>query len=138
MITHELRCQAVSLINEAVVAGARKQQACELLDISVRTYQRWVQEGNVKADGRSEADRVTPSHALTEEETQHVLRVLNSQEYASLPPSQAVPALADLDTYHCSESSMYRILRAHKQQNHRGRSKRPESKPLSTYVAAAC
>lgn len=137
MITHELRCQAVSLIDEAVMAGARKTQACELLNISVRTYQRWVKEGGVKADGRPEAERALPSHALTEEETQLILSVLNSPEYASLPPSQIVPALADLDTYHCSESSMYRILKAHKQQNHRGRSKKPESKLLSTHVATA-
>ncbi len=137
MIPHELRSRAVTLIDEAVTAGARKKQACELLEISVRTYQRWIKGGNVKADGRSEAERPQPSHAFTEEEKQDILAILNNPEYASLPPSQVVPMLADQGVYYCSESSMYRILKAHNQQNHRGRSRKPEKRPLSTHVATA-
>ena len=37
----------------------------------------------------------TPAHALSPEERQAVLDVCNSQEFASLPPSQIVPRLAD-------------------------------------------
>ena len=35
------RLVAVEPIDEAVVAGARRRKACEVLDISVRTYERW-------------------------------------------------------------------------------------------------
>lgn len=135
MIPHDLRCQAVSLIDEAVEAGARKKPACELLDITVRTYQRWVEDGKVKPDGRPDAERCLPQHTLTEEEQQFILAVLSRPEYVNLPPSQVVPILADLGIYYCSESSMYRILKKHNQQQHRGRSKKPGKRALSTHVA---
>ena len=132
-----MRCKAVELIDEAVQAGARKAKACEVLEISVRTYQRWVEQGKVKADARPEAAHPVPPHALTEIERQQVLDILNSPEFASMPPSQVVPRLADTGHYLCSESTMYRVLKAENQQHHRGRSKQPEKKPLSTHVATA-
>ena len=49
-----------------------------------------------------------------------MLDVCNSQEFASLPPSQIVPRLADQGRYPASESSFYRILRAADQQHRRG------------------
>ena len=109
---HDMRCTAVELIHEAVQAGARKFKACDELDISVRTYQRWLENGQVKADRRPEAQRSTPSHALTQEESQEVLGLLTNGEYSSMPPSQVVPRLADTGVYLCSESTMYRILHA--------------------------
>jgi len=48
-----------------------------------------------------------------------------------------VPILADEGEYIASESSFYRILHEAKQQNHRGRSKAPERRPLTTHVATA-
>jgi putative transposase len=135
LIEHQERCHAVELIKEAVEAGARKSKACEVIGINVRSYQRWCKEGQVKADGRPIAVHPQQTHALTQKEREKVLDVLNSPEYASMPPSQVVPRLADAGTYYCSESTMYRILHAEKQQNHRGRSKQPEKKPLSTHVA---
>ncbi len=137
LTSHETRCQAVELIEEAVVAGARKNKACEILDLSLRTYQRWVEEGKVKADARPDAEHKTPSHALTETQRQEVLSTLNSPEFASMPPSQVVPRLADKGRYLCSESTMYRVLKATDQQQHRGRSKKPERKPITTHVATA-
>lgn len=134
---YESRCHAIELIHEAVAAGARKSRACEVLEITVRTYQRWLEDGAVKADGRPDAVHPIPSQALTECERQNVLGVLNSPKFSSMPPSQVVPRLADEGIYLCSESTMYRVLRAEDQQHHRGRSKRPEKKPLATHVAMA-
>lgn len=131
------RSQAVDLIHEAVTAGARKSQACKILGISVRTYQRWLETGQLKADGRPDAERPTPAHALTDAERQRLLAVLNSEEYSSMPPSQIVPRLADTGVYLCSESTMYRVLREERQQQHRGRSKQPEKRVLATHVATA-
>jgi putative transposase len=47
----------------------------------------------------------------------------NPPEYASLPPSQILPQLADKGLCHDSESSFYRVLRAHDQAHHHGRSR---------------
>lgn len=137
LIPHESRCLAVALIDETVAAGARKFKACKVLEMDVRTYQRWVKEESVKEDSRPKAERSTPSHALSKEERGAVVSVLNSTEFASMPPGQVVPRLADQGVYLCSESTMYRILHAENQQQHRGRSQRPEKRPLSTHVATA-
>jgi transposase InsO family protein len=135
MITTPDRQQAVELIEEAVMAGARKFKACDEMDISVRTYQRWTTSGQVQADGRPEATRPIPANKLTADERAAVVEVANSPAYKSLPPSQIVPALADQGRYIASESSFYRVLREHGMQQHRGRQQAPETRPLSTHRA---
>ena len=65
------------------------------------------------------------------------MRVTQRSDLKNLPPSQIVPILADEGEYVASESSFYRIMHDAKQQNHRGRSKAPERRPLSTHVATA-
>jgi putative transposase len=52
MISTADRRQTVLLINDACRDGARLGQACQVVDISVRTYQRWTQNGKVKPDNR--------------------------------------------------------------------------------------
>ncbi len=80
--------------------------------------------------------RPEPSNKFTEEEYNSVLNVLTMPEYADLPPSQIVPALADKGVYIASESTMYRILRNEKMQRHRGRSKPPEKRKYpQTHIA---
>jgi len=131
------REQAVMLIQEAMASGARQSRACEELGLSVRTYQRWVQSGEVKSDGRPAARRPVPSNKLTEEERLEVLSLVNQPHYQSMPPSQIVPDLADKNVYVASESSFYRILRAADQQHHRGRSRAPEARSPRTHCATA-
>jgi transposase InsO family protein len=135
MISTPDRQRAVELINEAVKAGARKSRSCEELGISIRTYQRWLQDGELRSDGRPGALRPEPEHKLTQQEREDVLETANSPAYRSLPPGQIVPALADEGRYIASEATFYRILREEKQQQHRGRSKAPDPKPLSTHCA---
>lgn len=105
------RQRAVRLIDETVSAGARISRACNEMGISMRTFQRWTQEGAVKVDGRPGADRPPPENKLTPRERQAVLDTVNSPAYKSLPPSQIVPTLADEGRYIASESTFYRILR---------------------------
>jgi len=107
------------------------------MGIVVRTYQRWTEAGIVKVDGRTDSQRPPPTNKLTEEERERILATTRLPDYKSLPPSQIVPALADKGEYIGSESSFYRVLHAEKQQHHRGRSKAPERRPLSTHVATA-
>ena len=113
----------VEWINESVDAGARKEKACKELGLSIRTVQRWTKGDEVKADQRPLAQRPAPKNKLSEEERARVLEVCNQPEYASLPPSQIVPKLADKGDYIASESSFYRILNEADQCHHRGRSK---------------
>ncbi|NOR42276.1 MAG: IS3 family transposase, partial [Gammaproteobacteria bacterium] len=40
----EKQC-AVTLIQEAIQSGARQKQACDVLGLSSRTYQRWIKAG---------------------------------------------------------------------------------------------
>jgi transposase InsO family protein len=56
-----------------------------------------------------------------------VREVCNHPDYASLPPSQIVPRLADQGIYLASESTLYRVLRDADAQHHRGRAKAPRA-----------
>lgn len=124
------------MIQEAARAGCRLASACEELGISVRTYERWIAAGpEIRADGRLEAKRAAPAHKLSAEERARVLEVANSEEFASLPPSQIVPTLADRGVYVASESTFYRILRSASQQHHRGRARKPVARTMSTHCA---
>jgi transposase InsO family protein len=127
MISTADRRRTVSLINNACHDGARLAQACRVVDISVRTYQRWTEDGKVKPDKRPITSRPEPANKLTPEERHSVLDICHQPEYASLPPGQIVPILADQGTYVASESSFYRILHAADEQHHRGRSRKPKS-----------
>lgn len=107
-----------------------------MLDISLRTYQRWTREGgNGQVDGRKGCRRVAPANKLSEAERQQILVVANSAEFASSPPSQIVPTLVDRGEYLASESTLYRILKAAQQQHHRGRASKPSTRVVTSHCA---
>lgn len=116
---------AIDLVNEACSGGARRHKACEILEISIRTLERW-QKVNIE-DKRKGAQR-TVVNKLTEAEKTLILEIANSPEYCDLPPCKIVPMLADEGIYVASESSFYRILREQKQLKHRLLSKCPQRK----------
>ena len=127
MISAPDRQCAVKLIEEAVAAGAGAQQACETLNLSLRTYQRWSSAPGFKADGRPQAKRPTPTNKLRPEERQRIVEICNEPEHASLPPSQIVPRLADQGHYVASEASFYRVLRETDQLHRRGKAQAPRT-----------
>ena len=125
-----------ALIEEAVGSGCRRTQACAALDISLRSYQRWTEsDGNGMTDRRKGCRRMAPANKLSEDERKKILTVANSAEFASSPPSQIVPTLADRGEYLASESSVYRILKAEQQQHHRGRAKKPSTRVVTSHCA---
>lgn len=126
--------RARTLIEEAVAAGARRFKVCETLGITLRTYQRW---NHSPFDGRPGAIRPEPQHKLTQEERASIIEIVNRPEYASLPPHQIVPRLADDGVYVASESSFYRVMKNHGQLNRRGREKVHERRPPKTHLATA-
>lgn len=128
----------VDWIREAVTAGARRWRACEEVGFSLRTLQRWTVGKTVKTDARTTCVRPEPINKLSEVERQHLLNVCNSAEYAQLPPSQIVPRLADKGIYIASESTFYRVLKAHDQCHRRGRAQAPgKHKAPTSYRAEA-
>ena len=129
------RVLIIKLVAETVQAGARQRLACEVLNITERTLERWKSPDTPPDDQRPIVQRPAPPNKMTEHERSIVLETVNQKEFQSLPPSQIVPALADRGQYICSESSMYRILRLHNEQNHRGRAAEPVSKHKSTHCA---
>lgn len=124
---------AIDLIDEAVTAGARCTKACAVLEINVRTLQRWkkaMHESSDLSDQRkASAVNRTPANKLSDEERKAILTVCNQAKYQSLPPSQIIPRLADKGEYIASESSFYRVLREADHVHRRGRSSPPRTVP---------
>jgi putative transposase len=125
----------LALVDEAVAAGARREQACEVLGLAERSLQRWRVTG-IRDDGRA-GPHTRAANAFTPAERAKVLEVVNSPEYRDLPPKQVVPRLADEGRYIGSESTIYRILRAEGQDAHRGRAKPRTTRTVDEHVATA-
>lgn len=118
------------MIHEACNAGARKRKACAVLELSMRTVERWEKENGLQ-DQRKLVKRV-PTNKLTPEQRNMVISTANNATYRDLSPSKIVPLLADAGQYIASESTFYRILRAENQLAHRQASRsakhhRPEA-----------
>ena len=137
MISDPDRIIAVELIDEARANGARLKPACDVLEISERTYQRWTKNEDVKKDQRPIVKRPIPKNKLSKEERSEIITTVNSPKLADLPPSQIVPKLADKGKYLASESTIYRILKEEKMNTHRSRSKAPVKRVTPTHVATA-
>jgi transposase len=120
---------AIELIVEANAAGARLVSACCELGISLRTLKRWRRAFGGDGDGedRRKGSPRLVSHRLSEGERQRILLTCNQPEYASLPPGQIVPALADQGLYIGSETSFYRVLHQAGQCYRRGRARPPQA-----------
>ncbi len=111
----------MELVEEAVNAGATRAASCQILELSVRTLERWKKDPE-RGDGR--AGPLTPApHALSEEEKKMIIEVANSPLYQDLCPWKIVAKLADSGRYIASESSFSRVLKDADLLKHRSRSK---------------
>lgn len=117
----------LTLVDEAVAAGARREAACAMLDLACRTVERW---RKVPGGDRRRGPISVAPHALTEAEREQILSIATSPEFAGLSPHQIVAKMTDMGIYLASESSFYRELRRTKLDAHRERSRpRVHSKP---------
>jgi transposase InsO family protein len=118
----------IDLIGEANVAGAGLVSACREIGICLRTLKRWRKAFGGDGDGkdRRKGSPRQVAHRLSEEERQRILLTCNQPEYASLPPGQIVPSLADQGLFIGSESSFYRVLHQAGQCHRRGRARLPQ------------
>ena len=136
MTTLTQRSQIITLVSDAVAAGARQDRACGAISLSERTLQRW-QRDQCPGDQRPMRIQV-PRNRLSASERLAVLAVSNSDELAHLAPSHIVPRLADQGQYIASESSFYRVLKAASQLQRRGpeRPGQKRSKPRALSASA--
>lgn len=114
----------MNLIKEAIVAGARLFRACEVLEISTRTYSRW--ETGTMLDSRKGAPkRVTRKLSVAERD--EIVRIACSEEYCDQTPYEIVVDLLEKRKYLASTSTFYRVLRERGLVHHRRESKAPRN-----------
>ncbi|MGW9419776.1 IS3 family transposase [Cellulosimicrobium funkei] len=92
--------------------------ACRLLGRSRATHHRRLHPPQRKEKA---VPRTPHPAALADDERTAVLELMNSPAYADLAPAQVWARELDQGRYHCSVSTMYRILRAHGQAGERRR-----------------
>lgn len=121
----------MELAYEAHKSGCRFKVACDDLEIGIKTLQRWEADPLDRRCGPNSS----PSNKLTDEEHNQIIKIATSEEYMDLSPRQIVPMLADKGMYIASESSFYRVLKANRMLEHRGKSKRPSHKRPPELIA---
>lgn len=107
--------------------------ACRLTGRSRATHYRRLRPTPPR---RPRSVQVQPA-ALAGEERAAVLQLMNSSEYAELPPAQIWARELDAGRYHCSVSTMYRILREKGQSGERRRQATHPAKAVPELLATA-
>jgi putative transposase len=87
------------------VSGSRRE-ACRWLAVPRATYERQRRP----APERKRASRPPSPRALTAQERQVVVEVLNSPRFVDQPPAEIYPRLLDEGVYLCSPRTMYRLM----------------------------
>lgn len=132
MICQKVKQTVLNLISEACKSGARKSKAAKLLGLTIRTLQRWEQNG---ITDKRKGSRAVPANQLSEYEKARIVKVLESPDFADSNPNQIVPQLADQGIYLGSESTMYRIQRKLLMARHRENSLPPRYKKPEKLIA---
>jgi transposase InsO family protein len=109
------------MVQQAKANGARRQASCAVLEVSLRTVERW-EKAREQGDQRR-GPATGCAHALSAQDKQAIVKVSSSPEYRDLSPWQIVARLADTGKYLGSESSFYRVLKQNDLLTHRHNSK---------------
>jgi putative transposase len=117
----EDRRSCIEMVQQAKANGARRQASCAVLEVSLRTVERWEKARDQGDQRRGPATGC--AHALSAQEKQTIVKVSSSPEYRDLSPWQIVARLADTGKYLGSESSFYRVLKQNDLLTHRHNSK---------------
>ncbi|MGK5086538.1 IS3 family transposase [Bdellovibrionota bacterium FG-2] len=131
----EDRKQCMELVQEAEKNGAGRADSCQILELSLRTLERW--EKNPEQGDLREGPLTSPPHSLTEAERKKIIEISNSALYQDLCPWKIVAKLADSGVYLASESSFYRVLKAENLLSHRSKSKPRERQRPKDLIAAS-
>ena len=105
--TIEEKERLIDFIKLAQSYGVKTATACMCAGISEKSFYRWK---NLSKDDRRYGPHIV-HNKLSEDETEKAIKIICSEEFQDLPPSQIVPKLLDRGIYVCSESTMHRILK---------------------------
>jgi putative transposase len=123
--------------NKAHRDGASWHRIADSIGLSARTLKRWRLHAEPQEDGRQHAKRPSPTQALSQLERRLIIETANQPEFASLPPSQIVPILAERGEYIASESTFYRVLKERNMLKHRGKARAPQKRKEPTTLHAS-
>lgn len=123
----------LTLVDNAVNAGARLKKAAEVIGLSARTIIRWRRQNG--GEDQRKGPVSDPGNKLSQREKQQILDVANCAQFRDLSPKQIVPKLADQGVYLASESSFYRVLKEHNMLTHRQASKPAAPKRPKEHLA---
>lgn len=120
----------MSLTAKTQAEELSERRACDLLSINRSTLRAYRTQaefvGPPAPVGRSRLQSAQPN-ALSEEERQAILVILNSDEFCNQPPAQVYYTLLSRGQYFCSISTMHRLLRCEHLNGER-RNQRPAQK----------
>jgi putative transposase len=93
-------------VRELVEQGISQTAACAALGLPRSNWYRWRQPQSETGT----KSYPTPARALSTAERENVYAVLNGERFQDASPRQVYATLLDEGVYHCSISTMYRIL----------------------------
>lgn len=108
-------------------------KACNAIGISKRSIYRWKKAKDFLQDLRKGPKNNANALSITEEN--QVYEILTSERFVDQTPYSIVATLSDEETYLCSESTMYRILKKYELTAHRRKSKIPAFIQLEPLIA---
>ena len=98
---------------ELMVPEVGTKTACEAFGVPRATlYRRWAKRAAPPVEQKK---RPSPPRALSVGEKQAVLEILHSERFVDRAPHEVYATLLDEGKYHCSVSTMYRILKENKE-----------------------
>lgn len=108
-----------------------KYEMCSALGLSRATYYRLTHKKEQGVSPQPEEKKPRHPRALTEEEEEKVLSLMNSERFCDVAPPEIYATLLDESVYLCSIRTMYRILGKNKEnvqrrQKDKGNYERPE------------
>lgn len=130
------------MTTQALPTGISERLACQVLDLCRNTLrslrQRHYWYGPPKPASISQNRRhSTQPRALSQQERTDVLRILNSEQYRDQPPMQVYHDLLQQGRYHCSISTMHRLLRSRNLAGERRKQRPAQPQPVPRLRATA-
>ena len=92
----EDRRSCMELVKQAKASGAGRRASCEVLEVSLRTLERWEKEPD-QGDQRQGPTTVC-AHSLSAQEKQAIVEVSSSRAYRDLRRGQTLISILSLKT----------------------------------------
>src|SRR3989337_2095680 len=110
-VSVEDRRSCIEMVQQAKANGARRQASCAVLEVSLRTVERWEKAPQKGDQRRGPATRC--AHALSAQEKQAIVKVSSSPEYRDLSPWQIVAPVAGHRRNHGGEKRLFIVVETH-------------------------